>query len=63
MKNNLTLTRGEVGGDNGEKGVGFSGTPIKDTWTKSRRVVESGEGGEDGWGWGEWWGINANNCT
>ena len=30
----------------GRKGVGFSGTTIKDTWTKSRVRVEMGEGGE-----------------
>ena len=30
---------------------GFSGTTIKDTWTKPRGV-ESGEGGGDGWGGG-----------
>ena len=43
----------------GEKGEGFAG---KDTWTKPRGL-ESGEGGEDGWGWGEWWEENADNCT
>ena len=32
----------------GGKGEWFSGTTIKDTWTKPRRL-ESGEGGEDGW--------------
>ena len=35
----------------GEKGEGFSGTTIKDTWTKTRGV-ESREGGRDGWGGG-----------
>ena len=29
IKNNLRVTRGEVGGDNGREG--FSGTTIKDT--------------------------------
>ena len=32
----------------GGKGEGFSGTTIKDTWTKPRGV-ESGEGGGDSW--------------
>ena len=32
-----------------EKGEGFSGTTIKDTWTKPRRRVEAGEGGGFGW--------------
>ena len=33
IKNKLTVTRGEVGGDNGggNKGEEFSGTTIKDT--------------------------------
>ena len=31
----MTVTKGEAGGDNGEyKGEGFSGTTLKDTWTK-----------------------------
>ena len=34
IKNKLTETRGEVGGDNGGKNrEGFSGTCVKDTWT------------------------------
>ena len=33
----------------GGKGEVFSGTMIKDTWTKPRGV-ELGEGGGDGWG-------------
>ena len=34
----------------------FSGTTIKDTWTKLSGV-EAREGCEDGWVWGEWgWG-------
>ena len=31
-------------------GEGFSGTTIKDTWTKPRGRVEAGEGGGFGWG-------------
>ena len=44
----MTVTRGEVGGDNGrERGKGFSGTTIKDPWTKPR-----GDGMRGGrWGW------------
>ena len=34
-------------------GVGFSGTTIKDTWTKPRGRVEAREGGGFGWGCGE----------
>ena len=34
----------------GKWGEGFSGTTIKDTWTKPRRRVEAGEGGGFGWG-------------
>ena len=46
----------------GGNGEGFAGTTMKDTWTKPRGV-ESGEGGGDGWGRGEWWGENAHKCT
>ena len=44
-----------------EKGEGFAGTIIKDTWTKQKGRVEVGEG--DGFGWGrvERWGENADN--
>ena len=47
----------------GEKGEGFTGTIIKDTWTKSR-----GEGGGGGgrWvqlGWGGGMGEKAYNCN
>ena len=34
----------------GQGGEGFTGTTIKDTWTKSRVRVEVGEGGGFGWG-------------
>ena len=40
--------------------LGFSGTTIKDTWTKPRGRVEAREGG--GFGWGGGWGGNADNC-
>ena len=43
-------------------GEGFSGTTIKDTWTKPRGRGEAREGGGFGWGWEEWWGENADNC-
>ena len=42
---------------------GFSGTTIKDTWTKPRESVEAGEGGRFGWGGVEGWGENADNCN
>ena len=32
----------------------FSGTTIKDAWTKPRGRVEAGEGGGFGWAVGEW---------
>ena len=38
------MTRGEKGGDNGEKGEGFTGTIIKDIWTNTRRGRNRGEG-------------------
>ena len=58
-KENLTVTRGEVGGDNGEKRgrKGCQGTLIKDTQTKPKGARI--EGGSGGWlGWGEWRGEN-----
>ena len=44
--------------DNG----GCQGTCIKDTWTIPKRVG-SRVGGGDGWGWGESWEGNGDNCT
>ena len=46
----------------GRRWGGFSGTTIKDTWTKPRGRVEAREGGGFGWGRGEWWEENADNC-
>ena len=62
FKNNLTIARGEWGGDSGERGLQELLT-IKDTWTKSRGRVEVGEGGGFGWGGVEGWGENADNCN
>ena len=56
VKNNLTIARGEGGGDSGERG-------IQDTWTKSRGRVEAREGGGFGWDGVEGWGENADNCN
>ena len=42
---------------------GFSGTAIKDTWTKPRGRVETREGPGIGWGGGKWWGENEDNCN
>ena len=47
----------------GLKGEGFSGTTIKDTWTKPRGRVKVGEGGGFGWGGVEGWGENVDNCN
>ena len=60
IKNKLTVTRAEVGVDNGgEKGQGFSGTTIKDTWTKPRRGgIRGGK-----WGWLGWEGIGGGIQT
>ena len=63
IKNKLTVTGGEMEGDKwGEKGEGFTGTSIKDTWTKTS-VVKTGEGGANYWGGAEGWGDKAENCT
>ena len=47
----------------GEKGEGFAGTVIKDTWTITMRGLDIGEGGGEGWGGGAGWGEKAENCT
>ena len=44
-------------------GEGFSGTTIKDTWTKPKRTVSAGEGGGFGWGRVDGWGENGDNCN
>ena len=44
-------------------GEGFSGTTIKDTWTKPRGRVEEGDGGGFGWGGVEGWVENADQCN
>ena len=41
----------------------FTGTTIKDTWTKSRGRVEVGEGSGFSWGGVEGWGEKAYNCN
>ena len=46
-----------MGGDNGGVEEGFSGTSIKDTWTKPERVgskVGGGEGWSGGSGRAKW---------
>ena len=46
-----------------ERGEVFSGTTIKDTWTKPRRGWKQGrEVGMVGV-WGSGGGVNADNCT
>ena len=46
----------------GGKGEGFSGTCIKDTWTKPKGTG-SKVGSGDGLGGEEWWGENGDKCT
>ena len=59
IENKLTVTRGEMGGNNaGKREKGFSGKSIKDTWTKPRRGGIKGER----WGW-LGWEENGDNCT
>ena len=41
----------------------FTGTTVKDTWTKSMVKVEVGEEGGFGWGGVEGWGENVDNCN
>ena len=44
----MTVTRGEVGGDNGRK----EGRVFKNNYKKPRGRVEAGEGDGDSWGKG-----------
>ena len=56
------MQRGGGRGNGGKRGIGFSGTFIKDTWTKPKGGKI--EGGRWGWlGLGEWWGENGDNRT
>ena len=48
-------------GISGEKGEGFVGTIIMDTWTITGGVEMGGRWG--GLGVGLWWGEKAKNCT
>ena len=49
IKNKLTVTRGKVGGGDGEKTGKGQGTCIKDTWTKPKRGrIEGGVWGSGG---------------
>ena len=59
----MTITTGEVGGNNGwKRGKGCQGTCIKDTWTKPKG--DRKEGGRWEWvGRGEWWWGNGDNYT
>ena len=43
--------------------IQFTGTTMKDTWTKSRGRVEGGEGGGFSWGGVEGWGEKAYDCN
>ena len=45
----------------GGKGIRYSGTTVKDTWTKPRVGGGIGEVGGDGWGGKQWWEVNAEN--
>ena len=66
IKNKLTVTRGEVGQDNGiKKGKRCQGVCIKDTWTKPKwGRIEGGRRGYVGWGGvigGKWRQLYLNN--
>ena len=55
IENRLTVTRGEGEGISGEKGEGFVGTIIKDTWTITWGWWKQ-EGDVESWGVGLRWG-------
>ena len=63
IKNKLTVSRGELGGDGaGKGGKGFQ-EHVQRTNGQSQRRVRSRVRSGDGWGHGEWWGENGDNCT
>ena len=63
MESSKFKNKSQRGVGRGQWGEGFSGTTIKDTWTKPRGRVEVEEGGGYGWGGVEGWGENADNCN
>ena len=48
----IFISQQEIRKGRGQWGEGFSGTTIKDTWTKPRARVEARGGGGFGWGGG-----------
>ena len=52
-----------MGVGRGQWGKEFSGTTMKDTWTKSRGRVKVGERGGFSCGGVEGWGENTDNCN
>ena len=54
IKNNLTVTRGEVEGDNGGEGGSVFRNNYKGHMDKTKEGVEARKGGGFGWGW---WGV------
>ena len=54
IKNKWTVTRGEVGGDNGGKRVKGFQEQVKKTHGQNQGGVEAGEGGWYGWSVREW---------
>ena len=62
IKNKLTVTRGEVGGDYGGKGKKGFQEHVQGALRQNQRGVGSRVGSGDGWGWGERW-ENGDSCT
>ena len=54
IENILSVTRGEVGGDNGGKRRKGFQEHVQRTHGQNQRGVESMVGSRDGWGQGEW---------
>ena len=51
-----------MGGDNGRKRGRVFRNKYKGHMDKTKAGVESGKDGGDGWGGGEWWREEADNC-
>ena len=51
-----------MGRDNEGKDGRVFRNNYKGQMDKTKREVEAREGGRFGWGQGQWWGVNADDC-
>ena len=63
IRQKLTVTRGEVRADNGEKRGNYCQKYVQMTHGQIQTGGGSRVGSGDGWDEGEWWGENGYNST